>query len=186
MVRLQGDPIDGVVLRALDPRPDERGTFLEIFRSAWLPSFEPAQWSVVRSRPNTLRGPHLHLDHDESFLLVDGKAFVGLRDLRPESPSQHRSCLIELDSAEPTLIVFPRGLLHGWYFPVHSLHVQSVSEPYDSYHPHDNLGCRWDDPELQIAWPCSDPIVSERQRSFPSLSGLLERIGAVAGTSSVR
>lgn len=173
-----GEPLHGVVTQPLQVHRDERGSFREIFKDLWKTPLQPTQWSVVESRENVLRGPHLHLDHDEYFLLLQGKAFVGLRDIRPGSPTSDRSCLIELTEDEPTAVVFPRGFLHGWYFPVQSTHIQAVSQAYEEYHPHDNLGCLWSDPNLEIPWPCSDPIVADRAGSFPPLSALLERVFA--------
>ena len=31
------------------------------------------------------------------------------------------------------------------------------------------LGAAWDDPKLAIAWPLPEPILSERDRSYPPL-----------------
>ena len=178
--RLEGTHLHGLVLRPLDVHRDERGDFTEIFKTHWPGTIDTKQWSLVRSAPNVLRGPHLHLAHDEMFLLLQGTAFVGLRDLRPGSPTRNRSCLIELHGHAPVLVLFRRGFVHGWYFGEESMHLQSVTQCYEEYHPEDNLGCRWDDPELEIAWPCTDPILSERAASFPSLRELVERAFAAA------
>jgi dTDP-4-dehydrorhamnose 3,5-epimerase len=177
---LTGHRLADVMIQSLAPNVDERGAFVDIFKSGWNPSFVPRQWSVVRSHANVLRGPHFHLEHDEYFLLLEGKAFVGLRDIRPDSPTRDRSCLIEVDGSFPEAIVFPRGFVHGWYFATESLHVQSVSDVYERYHAHDNLGVLWSDPALEIPWPCSDPILSARAATFPLLSALLERVFATA------
>lgn len=182
MIRLNGEPLDGVVVQPLAPHYDERGAFLEVFNAHWPGAIEPRQWSIVRSRANVLRGPHLHVHHDEYFMLLEGKAFVGLRDIRPDSSTRDRSCLIELHASSPAAVMFPRGLVHGWYFAEDSIHVQSVTECYDDYHPHDNLGCHWADPALEIPWPCTSPILSERAAAFPPLSVLLERVAATAET----
>jgi len=172
-----GEPLAGVQARALDRHTDERGYFMEIFKDAWGPRvIDPVQSAVVSSRANVLRGPHLHLNHDEYFMLLSGKAYVGLYDVRPDSPTRGKSCLIEFDEDQPAALLFPRGLLHGWYFPVDSVHIQSVSEAYEDYHPHDNLGCHWADPDLNIPWPTESPIVAARADSFPPLRELLSRI----------
>ena len=36
----------------------------------------------------------------------------------------------------------------------------------------DELGCRWDDPDLDIPWPCTEPLISQRDRELGSLSDL--------------
>jgi dTDP-4-dehydrorhamnose 3,5-epimerase len=168
-------PIDGLEVRRLEPMRDPRGSLTEIFSSAWSRQIAPEQWSLVQSNPGVLRGMHLHRRHAEYFLLVAGKAWVGLRDIRPGSPSENRSCLLELSAQEPTAVSFPRGIVHGWCFSEPSLHVQAVTEPYESYGPDDNLGCHWSDPELDIKWPFRPTEVSARAHRFPSLRMLIDR-----------
>jgi dTDP-4-dehydrorhamnose 3,5-epimerase len=158
--RLQGDmgivhgelPA-GLIVRKLDRRRDDRGWFMEIFQNYWKGPIDPVQWSLVRSNARVLRGLHIHLSHDEYIMPVFGQFLVGLRDLRPDSPTRNRSCLLRLNCENPIALLFPRGLLHGWYFMEDSLHLQAVSESYHDYHLHDNLGCLWSDPALDLPWP---------------------------------
>lgn len=179
---VHGEQLAGVVVQPLQSHFDDRGSFTEVFSSRWRAAIAAQQWSVVRSRANVLRGPHLHLGHDEYFVLLAGTAWVGLRDVRPDSPTRDRSCLMELHGDEPAAVSFPRGFIHGWYFSEESIHLQSVTECYADYHPADNLGCRWDDPDLDIPWPCTAPIVSARAAAFPPLSVLIDRVRATAAT----
>lgn len=179
---MQGSPLEGLVVRPLEGHHDERGAFIDVYKAHWPGAIDSKQWSVVRSAAHVLRGMHLHLGHDELFMLLQGKAFVGLRDVRPGSPTRNRSCLIELHGAGPVVVMFPRGLVHGWYFSEASMHLQSVTECYEEYHPQDNLGCRWDDRGLEIPWPCSNPILSARAAAFPSLSELVDSAFASAAT----
>jgi len=92
-----GGVIAGARLRPLDVKRDARGSFTEIFYSSWDTGIAPAQWSLVRSAPGVLRGMHLHRRHDEYYLVVAGRASVGLKDLRPGSPTHGVSSLYELD-----------------------------------------------------------------------------------------
>ncbi len=174
-----GEPLHGMVLQKLKPSVDERGSFTEVFQSHWPGPIDPVQWSVVHSVTNVLRGPHLHLNHDEYFMVIQGRAFVGLRDIRFDSPTRDHSCLVELAATDHVALMFPRGILHGWYFPDESVRVQAVSESYKDYHSYDNLGCHWSDPDLEIPWPCSDPLLSERARNFPPLKELLATISEI-------
>ncbi len=168
-----GTWIEGVRVRPLAPHRDARGSFTEVFSQAWECGFAPAQWSVVRSARGTLRGMHLHRRHDEYFHVVQGRAHVGLRDLRPGSPTEGCSSLLELSAGEPSILLFPPGILHGWMFPEDSVHLQAVSETYGDYHADDNLGCRWDDPGLDIPWPERPTLLADRARTFPPLRDLL-------------
>lgn len=167
--------IAGVRLTLAKVDPDTRGSFSEIFSTDWDTGIVPVQWSVVRSHAGVLRGMHLHRRHDEYFLVVDGRASVGLRDVRPGSETEGTYSLFELAAEPLTILTFPRGILHGWYFHEESVHIQSVSETYESYHDDDNLGCHWSDPELEIPWPARPILVAERAAAFPSLQTLLEQ-----------
>jgi dTDP-4-dehydrorhamnose 3,5-epimerase len=160
----------------LSRKNDLRGSFLETFKQSWDLPVRPAQWSVVRSLPRALRGLYVHLRHDEMFVLVQGRALVGLKDLRPSSPSFGRSVLLEMDGAAPMALAFPPGCLHGWYFLEDSLHLQGVSEEWESYAPDDNLACRWSDPEVGLAWPDPAPLISPEATQFGSFRALLDRL----------
>ena len=166
--------IEGVQLRQLSEHTDKRGSFTEIFSTSWQNfGIEPAQWSMVKSRPGTLRGMHLHRRHDEFFCVIQGRAWVGLYDMRPGSPTEQGSMLVELDDSQITALIFPPGIVHGWYFRDYGIHIQSVSEPYSSYGDEDNLGCHWADPDLAITWPETPSRVSARAQAFPSLKALI-------------
>ena len=173
-----GHQIEGVELRLLDMRRDQRGSFTEVFQADWQSGIAPVQWSVVHSRAGVFRGMHLHRRHDEYFAVVSGRASVGLRDIRPRSATLEAWSLYELSDTELACLIFPSGLLHGWYFHEASIHLQAVSEPYSDYAGDDNWGCRWSDPALEIPWPFTDePIVTERAQTFPSLDELVVLLG---------
>lgn len=170
----QGSHIADVKLGPLDEKKDLRGSFTEIFYDSWDSGIKPAQWSFIKSTAGTLRGMHLHQRHDEYFLLVSGKAYVGLKDLRPNSVTQNQAALYVFDAAELTYLSFPTGILHGWYFSEDAMHIQAVSEDYEHYATNDNPGCRWDDPDLNIDWPEKPTLIADRAANFPSLKTLLE------------
>ncbi len=170
---IAGTQLNAVELRPLNEARDERGTFTETFADQWGMGIAPTQWSLVRSESHVLRGLHIHQRHDEYFCLIQGHCLVGLYDARSTSPTYQQSALYELAGTDLKALIFPAGLLHGWYFYTPSTHIQAVSECYAEYAHDDNLGCRWDDPALNIPWGISDPILSERAASFPPLSALL-------------
>ena len=175
-----GGAIAGARVRPLEVKRDARGSFTEIFYASWDTGIEPSQWSVVRSARGVLRGMHLHRRHDEYFLVVSGRASVGLKDLRPGSPTEGVSSLYDLDGERPACLSFPRGILHGWYFHRDTLHVQAVSESYSEYGEDDNLGCHWSDPTLGIPWPERPTLVADRAAAFPTLAVLLEQTARLA------
>ncbi|NNF03149.1 MAG: dTDP-4-dehydrorhamnose 3,5-epimerase family protein, partial [Rhodothermales bacterium] len=157
-----GGLIQGVDLWPLTRHEDDRGSFMEVFQEHWGSAIKPVQWSAVGSEPRVFRGMHLHWRHDEYIMVVSGHASVGLRDARPESPTFGVWSLYELYGEQPAALTFPQGIIHGWYTHEPTLHLQAVSEAYVDYHPEDNIGVRFDDPDLGIPWSDPDPILSER------------------------
>lgn len=159
----------GVSHVTLWPHVDERGAFTEVFRSSWELEVAPAQWNVVSSAANVLRGVHAHWRHTDYLLVAAGRATIGLHDLRDGSPTAGLGAAVELVADAPAALVIPPGVAHGFYFHQPSIHVYGVSHEWD---PADELGCRWDDPELDIEWPCTAPLLSERDRTLGPLSDL--------------
>jgi dTDP-4-dehydrorhamnose 3,5-epimerase len=173
-----GQPIERVELRGLDMRRDHRGAFTEVFQEHWGTCITPVQWSIVHSHPRVFRGVHLHRRHDEYFSVIQGRATVGLRDLRPWSPTCGAWAMYELSGDALACVTFPLGVLHGWYFHEESIHLQAVSEAYIDYGKDDNWGCHWGDPALEIPWPITEePIITTRAGDFPTLRALVDALG---------
>ena len=156
-----------VELHRLEPHADSRGVFTELFRDSWGLPVAPVQWNAVRSETTVLRGVHAHCRHADDLTVVVGRAAIGLHDLREGSPTEGMGTVVELSAREPAALSIPPGVAHGFYFHEPSLHVYAVSHEWD---PSDELGCRWDDPDLRIPWPCS------------SLSSRTARISRMAGS----
>ena len=174
--QIAGGQIAGVEFRFLRMNHDRRGSFTEVFQQHWGTCLTPVQWSVVHSHRGVLRGMHLHKRHDEYFSVICGRASVGLRDMRPGSSTEGVWSLFELSGEELACVVFPFGVLHGWYFHDETIHLQAVSESYHEYHKEDNLGCYWNDPDIGIPWPQSDATVTQRAQDFPTFKGLADAL----------
>jgi dTDP-4-dehydrorhamnose 3,5-epimerase len=161
--------LDGVRLVDLDTHRDPRGQFTEIFRREWDNSLDPIQWNLVSSGAGVLRGVHVHRCHDDYLLVAQGRAFIGLLDLRLSSPTHGVVQTVTLDAARLQAIFIPHGVAHGFYFPVPSIHIYSVTTYWDIS---DELGCHWADPDLAIPFPCDSPLLSPRDAALPSLAAL--------------
>jgi len=159
----------GLKVAELNDHADERGAFRELFRESWALSEPPAQWNMVRSQPNVLRGVHAHHLHVDYLTVASGVMILGLHDLRRHSPTCGLSAMLRLEGEDPHLVVVPAGVAHGFYFPVASLHIYGVSAEFDGG---DHFGCRWDDPALNLRWPCAAPILSHRDRTAGSREAL--------------
>jgi dTDP-4-dehydrorhamnose 3,5-epimerase len=42
----------------------------------------------------------------------------------------------------------------------------------DYYHPEDEYGIIWNDPDLDIPWPVATPLLSDKDQKFPQLRDL--------------
>ena len=162
------ETIAGVRHADLRTHADDRGDLTEVFRVSWFDRLDPVQWNYVRSAANVLRGVHCHVDHSDVLVLAEGHMALGLHDLRPESVSTGRSVILELDPTEQALLI-PPGVAHGFYYRERSVLLYAVTHEWNL---DDELGCRWDDPELGLQWPCTTPLLSERDVEAGPLSDL--------------
>jgi dTDP-4-dehydrorhamnose 3,5-epimerase len=150
---------DGVIVRRLVPNIDTRGNLVEIYREEWSDGWRVEQFNAVMSGPGVLRGVHVHATHWDYIVLLSGRMLLGLHDLRPTSPAMRLSSMTELAGEAPGGVVIPAGVAHGLYFPEQSTVLYGLSRHWDGS---DELLCRWDAPELELAWPTRAPILSER------------------------
>lgn len=160
----------GVVMRTLTTHTDERGTFTEVFREEWDLGLHPAQWNIVQSDANVLRGVHVHRSHRDVLTVVRGEMLLALRDIRPDSSLEAGGLLLRLSAADPHVISIPVGVAHGFYFAEPSTHLYAVDRYFD---PADELGCQWNAPELGLKWPCTTPRLSRRDATAGDFAGML-------------
>jgi dTDP-4-dehydrorhamnose 3,5-epimerase len=161
--------IEGVIRHELTVHADSRGDLAEFFRAEWASSVPLIQWTFVRSQANVMRGVHAHARHVDYLILLEGRMFVGLKDLRPTSPSYGRSAVFEWHEDQAVALQIPPGVAHGFYSIDRTVHVGGASH---YWHPMDELGCRWDDPALGIGWPHLDPILSARDQNLDTMRAL--------------
>lgn len=165
-------------VRALTTHVDDRGGFTELFRDEWELGVTPVQWNAVRSAAGVLRGVHCHPLHADALTVAAGRMRLGLCDLRAGSRTEGRACTIDLRADAMALVTIPPGVAHGFYFPERSLHVYAVDRVWD---PADELGCRWDDPELGIDWgDVGEPRISSRDARLAGLAALRRELASVS------
>jgi dTDP-4-dehydrorhamnose 3,5-epimerase len=171
----------GVIHRPLTMHCDERGALTEVFRQSWDAAVKPVQWNIMTSEAGILRGVHVHPRHVDYVVLVHGRASMGLRDLRPGSPTEGLATLIEMRGDPISALTIPPGVAHGFLFHEPSTLLYGVSEYWD---PADEIGCHWADPALEIPWPVTAARTSARDAEAPPLSEVLRYIppfGSVHG-----
>ena len=170
-------PIAGAWLITLSPLTDERGAFARTFCAKAFtdrglnPAVAQCNTSINR-RQATLRGLHFQsAPHAEAKLIrcVRGAIWDVIVDLRPESPTFRQWTAAELSATNRQQLYVPEGMAHG--FQTLCDDVEVLYQMSAAYVPEAASGLRWDDPVLAIPWPLADPILSERDRVWPLLTG---------------
>ena len=159
------DSIEGASVRELKTNNDHRGELIEIYREQWASGWRALQFNVVFSKPNVLRGVHVHATHYDYVVLIEGRMLLGLHDMRPASLTARRSSLREYKGQARWGIVIPPGVAHGFYFIEPSVLLYGLAREWDQT---DEFLCRWNAEELGLSWPTRNPILIERDAVAPN------------------
>ena len=155
---------------------DHRGFFMESYH---IEKFKLGgidcifvQDNHARSVQNTLRGLHFQVKYAQSKLLrcLKGKVFDVAVDIRMGSAYFGKWVGIELSEGNKYQLYIPEGFAHGYY--VISETAEIAYKCSDIYHPNHEEGIRWDDPEIGIEWPGTEPLLSEKDIKLPMLNSL--------------
>lgn len=166
--------LDGLVLVEPQIHGDERGFLLETFSEpAWRElGIEGPFIQENHSRSTakgTLRGIHFQTVPGQGKLVrcSRGAIFDVAVDLRRDSPTFGRWEGHVLDDVAHHQLWVPVGFGHG--FQVLS-EIADVSYKLTSlYDPATEAELAWNDPDVGIEWPESEPILSDRDRAAPTL-----------------
>lgn len=158
--------IEGVYIAELTPFGDERGRFLETFRKEWFPQ---RPWDVIQtnrsdSRAGVLRGLHYHFKQVDYWYVVQGQIRAALADIRPGSPSLGKTETIVMGGEQQLGLFIPTGVAHGFVALTDATLCYIVDNYYDSS---DEFGIAWNDPQLNVTWGITDPILSGRDAANP-------------------
>ena len=172
-MRFETTFLDGVWLVHLERREDDRGFFArsfcsEEFGAQGLPtSFVQCNVSFNRLR-GTLRGMHFQREPRPEGKLVRctmGAAHDVIVDLRKESATYCRHVSIELTEENRVAVYIPPGFAHGFQSLVDG--TELLYQMTEHYVPELAAGVRWNDSTFGIKWPLPNPILSERDQSYP-------------------
>jgi dTDP-4-dehydrorhamnose 3,5-epimerase len=169
MPELVETDIAGVYIVPLTTHPDSRGSFTEDYRRSWIPGMrEMVQGNISISRAHVIRGLHFHRAQADWWCFYTGRAMVGLYDLRAGSPTEAMKGEITIDTADGLRgLYIPRGVAHGFCAETDVMLHYMVDNYYSG---DDEFGVSWDDPDIGIRWPVTDPILSDRDLSNPGLA----------------
>jgi|SRR3989338_1338585 len=150
--------IKGVVIKKLAIHKDKRGLLMEFLRNDE-PIFKKfGQVYMTLVKKGMVKAWHFHKKQDDHFICVEGKALVGLFDMRKKSPTYNQGQKIIISApdllGEHVLIKIPKGVAHGFcaYQYKHTKIINIPTKHYDYENP-DEYRFSWNDPNIKFRWP---------------------------------
>jgi dTDP-4-dehydrorhamnose 3,5-epimerase len=177
-VRFVPTAVDGVVIVELEPIEDERGFFARAwcpdeFADAGIPTTWVQENIAYNVRRGTLRGLHFQsAPHAEVKLVrcTRGVVWDVAVDLRPESPTFRQSVGVELSAENHRSLYIPEGCAHGYLTLSDDVEMRYLTS--HEHAPQSAGGILYNDPFLAVEWPGEALILSEKDRTWPPLSGV--------------
>lgn len=177
--------IDGLYVIEPEIHGDERGYFMETYNFRDLQNegltMRFVQDNQSMSKKGVLRGLHYQKEFPQGKLVraIKGRVFDVAVDLRAGSATYGKWFGVELSEENKKQFYISPGFAHG--FLVLSDTAEFCYKVTDFYHPGDEGGLRWNDPEIGIKWPETDIAaeelsdgtklnINDRDRNFPGLS----------------
>jgi dTDP-4-dehydrorhamnose 3,5-epimerase len=166
-------PLPGVLL--IEPKVfrDDRGHFVESFQAERYTKagitgpFVQDNWS--RSKKGTLRGLHFQNPRPQGKLVMvtRGAVFDVAVDIRKSSPTFGKWFGVELNEENAKQLWIPPGFAHG--FVTLSETADFLYKCTDVYVPEADGGVLWNDPDIAIPWPITEPLLSKKDAAAPRL-----------------
>ncbi len=182
--------IPGVAWGSVVRHRDSRGSFRELWRAGDVGPLDAertgragaafVQANLSTSEPGVLRGLHFHRRQLDHWVVASGRAVVALVDVRRLVAGTAERPLVEVrELPVDGSVTIPVGVAHG-FLALEPLELAYfVTNTYDGT---DELGFAWDDPLADVRWPDvaatpdGRPILSDRDRTNPSLPELVARL----------
>ncbi|MDE7083211.1 MAG: dTDP-4-dehydrorhamnose 3,5-epimerase [Clostridia bacterium] len=167
--------IEGVFI--IEPKlyGDNRGYFMETYKEedynkAGL-NYKFVQDNQSKSKMGVLRGLHFQKNYPQAKLVrvLEGEVYDVAVDLRRGSKTYGKWTGALLSAENNRQFMIPRGFAHG--FVVLSDTATFAYKCDELYHPEDEGGILWNDPEIGIEWPFEgEVILSEKDKLHPTLN----------------
>lgn len=165
---------------------DDRGYFMETYNyndfvEAGI-DCEFVQDNQSASKKGVLRGLHFQINfpQDKLVRVVRGEVFDVAVDLRQGSETFGTWFGVNLSADNKKQFFIPKGFAHG--FIVLSDYAEFCYKVTDFYHPNDEGGIRWNDPQIGIDWPMPEGMVedglilSDKDRAYGGLKEYVKSI----------
>jgi dTDP-4-dehydrorhamnose 3,5-epimerase len=177
--------LDGVLVVVPKIHIDTRGHFFENynnhdFQALGLP-YKFVQDNHVFSNNRVLRGLHYQVQYPQGKLVrvTQGSVYDVAVDIRLGSPTFGAYMGLELTAENKNMLFVPEGFAHGYQVISDTAEVQYKCTQL--YHPDDDFGIAWSDPEIQINWPLDNPLLSAKDKKLPDLKNVPDDLLPVYG-----
>ena len=157
--------------------PDSRGYFLESFKESEFfangINAKFVQDNISFSTKGVLRGLHFQTEPKEQAKLVSvisGEIFDVAVDIQKNSQTFGKWVGHILSEKNHKMLYIPEGFAHGFCTLSDTANV--LYKVTNEYSPKHEKGIIWNDPTVSISWPIQNPIVSEKDKSLPTLEKL--------------
>ena len=149
---------------------DTRGLFFKPFNPAYFDrSLELAEVYYSESHANVIRGMHFQIPpaaHTKIVSVVKGAVLDVVVDLRRDQATFGKHYQTRLDTSSRAALLIPEGFAHG--FAALSDETVVLYLQTSAHAPECDRGIRFD--SFGFDWGLSQPILSDRDRSFPALA----------------
>lgn len=149
--------IEGLCVITPAVHGDARGYFMETYSQRDMEenglNYTFVQDNQSSSTKGVLRGLHFQINFPQTKLVrvIKGSVFDVAVDLREGSPTYGKHFGVELTEENKKQFLIPQGFAHG--FLVLSDMAEFCYKVDDFYHPNDEGGLAWNDPDIGIKWP---------------------------------
>lgn len=175
-ITVEDTPIEGLKVITPTVFGDKRGYFMESynqndFKEAGL-DYVFVQDNQSASKKGVLRGMHFQLNYPQDKLVrvIRGEVFDAVIDLREGSKTYGQWYGVLLSEENKKMFMIPKGFAHG--FLVLSDYAEFAYKCTDFYHPNDEGGIIYNDPEVGIKWPIPEGMeltMSDKDVKWPTL-----------------
>ena len=158
---------------------DKRGYFMETynyndFKEAGI-DYDFVQDNQSASKKGVLRGLHFQIDYPQDKLVrvIRGEVFDVVVDMRKDSKTYGQWYGVHLSEENKKMFFIPKNFAHG--FLVLSDYAEFTYKCTDFYHPNDEGGVIWNDPDLGIKWPIEPGMeltISDKDTKWPRLKDI--------------
>lgn len=124
----------------------------------------------LSAETGVLRGLHYQLNPKAQTKLVrvlSGAIYDVIVDIRKNSPTFGQWVGVILSEDNKRQLLVPKGFAHGFCTLVPNTQVLYKVDEY--YSPENDRGILWSDPSLDIDWPTTSPILSDKDKRHPLL-----------------